>query len=426
MPKLALSAPTDRPRQVLDLSDAYRILDAVGKMENVKHERSVTEPGTEPAAALAAARDGLFRFPHVDRFEEWLHAPAPLESTHPRFDIRRAVPAEFDAIYDLVNDAFGFKRSRPRYDWMYRRNPYGTARCWVVLDRASGRLVGSIASWPWPMAWGAQGVEGAQDGDSVVAPGWQRQGIDGLRVEVWRSHAWQAKTIALSWPNQKSRGAGIKRGRAARMMGPVPMAVLILNAKAYLAGHDWPVVLSAAGGAMVDAALTIWRKLAIRGGTDLAVEPVRRFESSFDEVTQRCMTWPGFWSPHDAGFLNWRYLDHPSSHYLAFALVDGGKLAGYSVLKIDGRASWLMEFVAPVSPRRLASALLLHLIETARAAGCSHLRFSAPPPWRHWKLFHAAGFLPAPSEIYLWPAGEEPGLRQLSMWQWVPGDMDDV
>jgi len=345
---------------------------------------------------------------------------------HPRFDIRRAVPAEFDGIYDLVNDAFGFKRSRARYDWIYRRNPYGTARCWVVFDRASGRLVSSEASWPWPMARGAHCVEGAQYGDTVVAPGWQRQGIDGVRTEAWRSHAWKAKAIGLSWPNAKSRGAGIKRGRAAYIVGPVPKAVLMLNAKAYLAEHNWPAFVSAAGGAVVDTALTAWRKLVLQGQAGLAFEAVRRFESSVDEVTERCMTWPGFWSPHDAEFLNWRYLGHPTARYLAFALVDSCKLAGYYVLKIDGHASWLMEFVTPVSPRRLASALLLHLIETAQAADCTHITFSAPPRWRHWKLLHAAGFLPVPSEIYLWPGGEEPELRQLPMWQWVPGDMDDL
>jgi len=379
----------------------------------------VIERRTEAAAALAWP----FRLPVVDRFEEWLHAPAPLESRHPRFDIRRAVPAEFDGIYDLVDEAFGLKRPRAQYDWLYRRNPYGVARCWVAFDRASGRLVGSSASWPWPMAQGAHWVEGAQWGDSVVAPGWQRHGIAGLRIDTLRSHAWQAKTIALSWPNQKRRGAVIKGGVAAEIVGPVPRAVLLLNAKAFLAEHMWPAPVSAFGGAVLDTALTAWRKLVLRGQTGLAVEAVRRFESSIDEVTLRCMTWPGFWSPHDADFLNWRYLEHPTAHYLAFAQMDGGKLAGYYVLKIDGQASWLMEFVAPVSPRRFGSALLLHVIETARAAGCTHLEFSAPPGWRHWRLLRSVGFLPVPSKIYLWP-GDEPELRQLAMWQWVPGDID--
>jgi GNAT superfamily N-acetyltransferase len=382
----------------------------------------VTGTGTESAVAL----DAPFRSPRVDRFEEWLHAPAPLESTHPRFNVRRAVPPEFDAIYNLVNEAFGFKRPRSQYDWMYRRNPLGAARCWVVFDRASGRLVGNRSSWPWPMARGEHSVEGALRGDSVVAPGWQRQGIGALSIEVRSSHAWYAKTVALSWPNEKSRGSEIKRGDGAGIVGPVPEGVLILNAKAYLAEHNLPALVSAASGAVMDTALAGWRRLVLRTRSGLALEAVRRFDSSIDEVTRRCMTWPGFWSPHDAAFLNWRYLAHPTAQHLAFALVDGSKLAGCYVLKIDGRASWLMEFVAPVSPRRVASALLLHVIEAARAAGCIHLRFSAPPGWRHWKFFHAAGFLPVRSQIYLWAAGEEPERKQLTNWQWVPGDMDSV
>ena len=381
-----------------------------------------TVPASEPVIALA----GPMCFPRADRFEEWLHAPATLESADARFDVRRARPEEFDRIYDLVNDTFRFKRSRARYDWIYRRNPWGTARCWVVFDRASGRLLSSMASWPWPMARGTQGIEGAQDGDSVVSPEWQRQGIDRLRTDVWRSHAWQAQTIGVSWPNAKSRGAAVKRGRGPRIIGPVPRAVLLLDPKAYLAEHGWPGLASVTAGSVLDAVLTVWRGALLRPREVLSIEAIRRFEVSFDALTQRCMMWPGFWVPHNADFLNWRYLDHPTAQYVAFAVADHGALAGYYVLRVEERSSWLMEFVAPVMPRGPAFALLRHMVATARDAGCRHLQFSAPPRWRHWKLLRAAGFVPAHSDIYMWPAGDEPELRDLAEWQWVPGDMDDV
>ena len=212
----------------------------------------------EPAIKSALTLTPSVGPARVDRFEEWLHAPAPLESMDPRFDIRRAVPAEFDRIYDLVNDTFGLKRSRARFDWMYRRNPYGTARCWVTFDRASGQLVGSWASWPWPMARGTRRVEGCQDGDWVVARGWQRHGTGDLSAEVLRSHAWQARTIRLAWPNEKSRAVAAKRGHAAEILGPLPKGVLILNARAYLAELSWPALISTIGGKAVDTALTAW------------------------------------------------------------------------------------------------------------------------------------------------------------------------
>jgi Acetyltransferase (GNAT) domain len=367
---------------------------------------------------------GPFTLPPASRFEEWLRAPAALESAHPRFDVRRALPVEFDRIYDLVDESFGGKRPRALYDWMYRRNPYGLARCWVAIDRASGRLVGSANSWPWPMARGRQPLEGTQSGDWAVAPGWQGHGISGLCADVLASRAGQAEIIGIAWPNGRSREAAIKLGRAHKIIGPIPKAVLILNAKSCLAGRGWPAPVSAAGGAVADAALAMWRKLLLRARAGLAVEEIRRFDSSFDAVTERAMAWHGLWPPHGAEFLNWRYLDRPEGHYTAFALVDGAELAGYYVLKIDETGAWLMEFAAPTSPPRIGGALLLHLIRTARSAGCAYLRFSAPPRWRHWRLFYAAGFLPVPSEIYLWPSGAN--VRQLDRWQCVPGDMDEL
>ncbi|HXW84916.1 MAG TPA: hypothetical protein VEJ86_10960 [Candidatus Binataceae bacterium] len=377
------------------------------------------------ADAVAGARvSALFPFPRNDRFSEWLQTPVPLESRHPRFDIRRAVPAEFDRIYDLVDDAFGIKRPRAHYDWLYRRNPHGFARCWLAFDRASGALVSSSGSWPWPIARGTERVEGAQDGDTVVAPAWQRQGIDAARSLAWRSHPWRKTTVVLSWPNPKARAAGVKRGRGRQIVGPVPKAVLVLNARSYLTEQRWPALLSAAGGAAADATFGAWRKIVLHNGGGLNVEPIRRFDSSVDEVTGRCMSWNGYWSPHDADFLNWRYLEHPVAQHLAFALVERGELAGYYVLRVDGARGWLSEFVTATAPRAYASTLLLHAIGSASRAGCTHLFFSAPPRWRHWRFMRTAGFLPVPSGIYLWTASELPDVTQLAEWQWVPGDLD--
>ncbi|HVN86091.1 MAG TPA: GNAT family N-acetyltransferase [Candidatus Binatia bacterium] len=369
---------------------------------------------------------GPFSTGRPDRFEEWLRAPAPLESTHPRFDVRRAIPSEFDAIYDLVDDSFGVRRSRALYDWLYRHNPYGPARCWVVIDRASGRVVGSTASWPWPMARGTQAIDGIQAGDWVIAPAWQRQGISELRSRVRESHAWQDSIAALSWPNEKSRGSGIKRGRREQILGPVPKVVLMLDAKAYLAQRGWPTPIRVVAGGAADAAAALWRTAWLRAQRDGAVEPVRRFDSHFDAVTERCMLWQGLWSPHAAEFLNWRYLDRPEGRYAAFAITKSDVVLGYYVLKYETPAAWLMEFVAPAVSRNVGAALVRHMIATARAAGCAYVKFSAPPSWRHWRLFYAAGFVHVPSEIYMWPGGELSEVLQLDHWQWVPGDMDEL
>jgi len=396
-------------------------IDSSGRVET-RERTSMSEGRT--GSSLSATQ--LFPSEHPDRFDEWLHAPAALESTHPEFDIRRAASSEFVRIYDLVDETFGIKRPRTQYDWMYLRNPYGRARCWVTFHRGSGRLIGSWASWPWPMAWGTRWIEGCQDGDWVVAKGWQRFGIGDLCADTLKSHAWQSSTVRLAWPNEKTRALAAKLGHGSEIIGPLPKAVLILNAKAYFSQLQWPRIVGMLGAKGVETALSTWSRVMLRNGGDMKTEQVQRFESNVDKVTERCMSWPGLWSPHAADFLNWRYFDHPKSQHLAFAVLHDDEIAGYYVLKIEGPASWLMEFVAPDAPRRFATALATHLISTGRAAGCSHVQFSAPPGWRNWNTLRAAGFLPVPSQTYLWPwpISSGPEVGKLTNWQCVPGDMD--
>ena len=50
-----------------------------------------------------------------------------VECTDSRFEVRPVHPSEFEIIYDLVDSAFGEKRDRRSYDWIYRDNPCGIA-----------------------------------------------------------------------------------------------------------------------------------------------------------------------------------------------------------------------------------------------------------------------------------------------------------
>ena len=60
-----------------------------------------------------------------DPFDEWMRLPAPGKPDDDRFEVRRAAPQEYERIYDLVDLAFGRKRPRELYDWLYRENPSG-------------------------------------------------------------------------------------------------------------------------------------------------------------------------------------------------------------------------------------------------------------------------------------------------------------
>ncbi len=369
----------------------------------------------------------ILAFRARDEFDEWLRTPVPSASPDPRIEVRRAQPAEFERIYDVIDDAFGFQRPRALSDWLYRRNPYGVARCWISIERATGKLVGSVANWPWPLARGMQPLPAAQEGDAAVVQGWQRQRIQ-ERVQVIReSHPWTRSIVDWSWPNAASRRRISKAGNAHLLLGMLPRRVLPLRSGDYLAGRGLPQPLAAAGGLIVDTLFAAWPAMMLRTRFNGTVERVRRFDAAFDEVTQRCMPWEGYWSPHGAEFLNWRYLDDPVREHVASALMVGTTLTGYSVVRLERGTALLMEFVVPHDQPQAARRLLLHVIKAAADAGCSHLTVSAPPAWRHWRLLRSAGFVARPSDLLLHAFSfreDTPGVQVLENWQLLGGDLD--
>jgi ribosomal protein S18 acetylase RimI-like enzyme len=349
-----------------------------------------------------------------DRFDEWLTTPLSHELGDERFAVSRAHPKDFEAIYALVNAAFGVRRPRAQFEWWYRDNPHGLARCWLVHERRTGRLVSTSAHVPWPLARGDGALWGLQLCDIAVLPDQQRLGITQMRREAQALHPHYAEEYRIGWPNTKSLGMKRKHGHDDEILGPLREGCFALTP----ADHWLP------------RALARMRREPRRAGTSdpasgaLRVESVKRFDSDIDRVTLGCMSWPGFWCPHDSDFLNWRYLEHPSESHLALAVYEGPDAVGYCVFRSRGSSALLMEFAAPA--REAVTRLLLDAAkEAAVRAGCSRLFFHATPLWPHWGVFAEAGFVERPGDRCYMVIDPEPhDARALERWQLVPGDQD--
>lgn len=364
----------------------------------------------------------------ADLFDEWMRLPVVAEPTDPRFEVRRAMPEEFDRIYDVVDLAFGKKRPRAQYDWLYRENPFGRARCWIVTHRATGEIVRSGAGFNWPIWRGQEALKGSLSGDTCTVPDWQRKGLSRVRRPFSRAHPWHGEFCGIAGPNEGSRIVTQKQGDAHKLLGALRGGVLPLRTRDLLARVGAPSVIAAPVGMAADAVLSAWRGVAARGGQDAVgrIERVDRFTTDFDDVTERCMSWPKFWSPHNADFLNWRYLDHPVESYAALALVEEERPVAYAVLCLEEEKATLTEFAVDTHPLGRAKKLLRGVIDTAREAGCASVTFFGPPGWRHWSFFRRSGFLPYKTENHLEAFGKrfEPEVFDLRNWQVTPGDRD--
>jgi len=358
-------------------------------------------------------------------FEEWSEAPVDCTSKDPRFEVRRATPSDFDRIFDLVDTVFETKRGRAAYEWLYRENPLGLARCWLVIERSSAALVATQCRFPWPIALGSERLEGEFGGDLATLPRLQRQGLFQLRNEISDLHPAQRRIVTLAAPNPKTRGAAKKLGRQNTILGPLPFARIPLDFEKVFDSRSWPRGPSKILGAAANKALGFWHNMALASADGVRIEELGRFDSDIDSLTYRCMMTPTYWCPHEAEFLNWRYLQHPVNSYIAQAAIIGDEVRGYSVVRINEARATLMEFVASEEQPRLAAALLHSAVRLARDAGCQTLSFFATPTWRFWGLFRRAGFINGRSEIYLTArCAERADVSQEENWQLLPGDRD--
>ena len=352
-------------------------------------------------------------------------------ATDSPFLVARARPEEFERVYDCVDAAFGKKRPRAVYDWLYRKNPNGLARCWVVWERATGQLLKTGAGFPWPIWHGDDALFGSFGGDAATRPDWQRKGLSDVRRTIRRTHPWWQDFCSISGPNAASRAVAQNARRTATLLGPLRGGLLLLRASDVLMASGLPGALARPAGFVANGASAAWRRLVFRPAADESssnkrIEQVQRFTVDYDEITRRCMATPDFWCPHNSEFLNWRYLEHPDESYIALTLIENERPIGYAVVLLDGGKATLSEFAVAKAPRQDATHLLESAINVAREAGCRHLNFFATPRWRHWRLFHRAGFIPYPSPNHFEASCKafEPEVLDQRKWQVMPGDRD--
>ena len=155
----------------------------------------------------------------ADPFEEWFRLPVEALPDDSPYEVRRARPEEFPRLYDVVDRAFGVKRPRDLFDWLYLRNPFGIARCWIVVERKTGDVLKTGAAYPWPVWRGSEPLLGSLGGDAATLPDWQRRGLSRVRNQVRNTHPWYARFCGIAGPNEGSRAVMRKQGRGANVLG---------------------------------------------------------------------------------------------------------------------------------------------------------------------------------------------------------------
>ena len=325
---------------------------------------------------------------------------------------------ELDAIIRVFDTSFNVESSRERFRWLYCDNPDGRATTWVVVEQATGEIVGGTAVFPRRMRVG---------------------GARGIAI------AWNCGDFAIL-NRYRTMGAALKLRRAAKDAidgGQVPflyahpndrMLAVHMRAGHFVLGrmvrHARPLRLTtqfAAVNTLSAHMLRLWRPTGARRGVDVEMVAAARLPDDFDAVDAEAATALRTGIVRDRRYIEWRFGRNPLYASDVLVVRERGRATGFLVFTMQGQVGLVKDWLAvtPTARDTLFAALVRELGKRG-AATASVIAMESHPDI---PALRALGFVlrPEQSSVVTYAAAANPlrdTLLDPGRWYMTVGDRD--
>jgi len=250
--------------------------------------------------------------------------------------IIRRQPEHDQELLALFAEAFGEgarERSRARWRWQYLDNPNNGDDgpvIWIAIE--GGRVLGQMATMPFPMWWGGKEVSASAGMDCVVSKAARGRGLGIALSEAWADHVDVALGLGLnplSYPMLRKIFTDV---------GPVPTYLKVFDATA-VARRRWGPVAGAVAGPFLGLGLWLFSK-RLAPGDGIEVREVSSVTEEYDDLWARARASYATAVRRDARYLVWKYLQCPFRSYRLLEARTRGGLSGFAVVRAEGDVSF--------------------------------------------------------------------------------------
>ena len=223
--------------------------------------------------------------------------------------------------------------------WQFRDNPAGQAFCFLADDK--GKIVGQYAVIPTRFnVFGEKRIL-ALSCDTMTHPAYRRQG---MFVELAKAlyhflESRHAITTIWGFPNEISL-SGFTQRLGWNLLAAYPLRILPLRPLEMIRSHVPLICHRLSGRSKFKLKSKIrnnLRRTAIpitRSIPGLTIEPIEKFDESFDELWEIHQNLFPVTQIRDSVYLNWRYLGMPAFDYRPFAVKWKGRVSGYLIIRL--------------------------------------------------------------------------------------------
>ena len=220
-----------------------------------------------------------------------------------------------------------------KFDWYYRKNTAGIADCWLIVESASGTIIGTTTIFPRHFYSKGETLLGGIAGDFAVDKQHRTLGaalaLQKALVDYCRSGRYD---FVYGYPNDRSRP--VQKRAGFQLLGPASRLVRVLRIEPYLARYisNKPLIRILAAGLGFGMSLFA-RESYVRSSASYRQELLEAPDSRFDDLFDRAKNNFGLIGVRTNNFLTWRFKDCPYRKYTFFTLCrkNDNSLIGYIV-----------------------------------------------------------------------------------------------
>ncbi|MGH7596771.1 MAG: hypothetical protein ACREOI_10485 [bacterium] len=309
--------------------------------------------------------------------------------------IREAVlPADRDILLDtlLRNRHDGENALRQeRFEWSLVCNPYGQPRAWLAIDESSGKVIGSVSTFPRRVLINGEAAICWNGGDTSIDPAFRTLGVAiKLRRVVKEGVDRGEMRFLYSHPVDRMRVVLEKIGHA--VIGRLARHGVIVRLDRF--ANQWlgKNVLASTLSAVANPLLRAWPgNFTSRNGAAAHLQSEKRFGDEYDELFNRVAKSYPVIAVRDARFLSWRFLQNPlHREFRIFRLEAENRLRGYAVVDFVGDGARILDFLVEDEATDL-SALLMGIVRWLRANSFCSVSVRTTDDHPILQLFRALG-----------------------------------
>lgn len=267
-------------------------------------------------------------------------------------------------------------RMTAKYEWFYRRCPFGAPLLELLYHHPSGAWVGACSMGRRRMLWCGTEIRGGLLVDLAVMPKHRSLGPALMMQMGLVESAREQLDLTLGFPNPKAASV-FKRIRYEKFSDMV-RRVRVLRHGPYLR-RRMPAWLAAPAGALVDLAL--WARDAWRGRAARALEVQwsARAVQDIDELWSRSRPSRGLLGVRDLAFVRWRFDESPleDTRYMLLRERGSGQLLAWFATDSTDSTLHVRDYWSTDSGVALGARYVDALLGAARARGFGSISVSS-------------------------------------------------